>query len=772
MEHALRVLEYDSIRELLVGQCETPLGASLAEALKPAWKAEAVWQSLDRTDEAYRLLATDPPPSLGAVHDVRQSLIRASKGGALGGEELYRIGSAISAMRSVRQFIRPKGADIPYIWGLCEVFPEDRKLEDRLLMSLESDGTVKDEASANLGTLRKKIRSTNSRIIERIQSYTTGKTRDLLSDPIYTVRDGRYVIPLKAENRGKIRGIVHDSSATGHTVYLEPEDVLQLGNAQREAEAAERQEVLRILADLSTQVGAVAPQILVGVEATGELDLLLAKGRLGFALKGCKPLRAEGHVLILEAGRHPLIEPDKVVPTDLSVGTEFQGLLITGPNTGGKTIAMKCAGLAVLMAQSGLMPAARSVRLGPFSQIWADIGDEQSLQQSLSTFSAHIKNIAEALKGLHPGALVLLDEVGAGTDPAEGAALARALLTALRDGGACIIASTHYGELKAFAYNTPGFLNAAMEFDSKSLRPTYRLLLGAPGASHALKIAERCGIPKDIVDQAKEGLGEQQQDVALMLERLETSQKQARIAQGEADRRMAELRKLEEVAQRKLKEADEIRKNVHAKANESIESTLREIRLEAAKIFDEIKQGKATDEGRRKLKDLQEVGASVAAEFKITPKGQATGAQLKKGMSVRVEGYSQVGTLLEDPAGRQVQVQMGPLKLKLDVSLLAPVAAEKAKSKASSIGLQKAQTATTEIHLRHMRAEDAEEELDRFLDEAVLAGLHQVRIVHGKGEGVLRQVTRTMLKKHRDVKTFRDGDATEGGQGVTIAIFR
>lgn len=771
MNHALRVLEFDTIRQSLAAQCETSLGEAEAYQLEPKWNAEEVWNLLAQTEESYKLLSMDAPPPLGGVRDIRKALKIASKGGGLGGDELYQVGTTLAALRTFKVFLNSKKATFPRLWALAEAFTEEKRIEERLLHSLDSDGSVRDEASDSLGEHRRKIRGTNSKITERIQSYTTGKTRELLSDPIYTVRDGRYVIPLKAENRGKIKGIVHDTSSTGATIYLEPEDVLQLGNALREAEAAERQEVARILNELSDLVGTIAGPANIAVEASGQVDLLLAKGRLGFSLKGCMPQPAQGHMLKLEGGRHPLIDPQAVVPTDLVVGQDFEGLLITGPNTGGKTVAMKCAGLVVAMAQSGLMPAARDVRLGPFTQIWADIGDEQSLQQSLSTFSSHIKNIAEALKYLKKGALVLLDEVGAGTDPAEGAALARAILEGLRNKGARIIASTHYGELKAFAFSAEGFSNAAMEFDSKSLRPTYRLLMGAPGASHALKIAERYGIPREVVERAKEGLTEQQQDIAAMLERLEVSQKQARAAQSEADKRQAELRVLEETAKRKLAEADDIRRNVHAKATETIESALRVIRLEAAQIFDEIKAGKPIEEARKKLKDLQEIGQEAAEEYKAPVPKRGDAPQLVKGMAVRVQGYSQTGTLLETPSGKQVQIQVGSLKLKVSVDALTPIAPERAKTGMSS-SLQKAMSATTEVQLRHMRAEDAEELLDKFLDEAVLAGLHQVRIVHGKGEGILRQVTRDMLKRHKAVKSYRDGDATEGGQGVTIAVFK
>ncbi|HZH98634.1 MAG TPA: Smr/MutS family protein, partial [Fimbriimonadaceae bacterium] len=405
-----------------------------------------------------------------------------------------------------------------------------------------------------------------------------------------------------------------------------------------------------------------------------------------------------------------------------------------------------------------------------------DIGDEQSLQQSLSTFSGHIKNISQALRELEKGALTLFDEIGAGTDPAEGAALAKAILKAIKAKGAIVLASTHYGELKAFAYEEEGFANAAMEFDPKSLRPTYRLIMGAPGASHALRIAERYGIPKDVVEEAKEALGTQHQEIAAMIEKLEHAQRQARTAQGEADRRLHELRKAEERANKKLAEAEEIRRTVHSRASAVIEEALREIRLEAQKHFDELKgavDAKSQSEVRSKLKELQEVGQSFAEDFKPRErKRPEADPELVKGMSVKIQGYSQVGTVLEEPKGGSTLVQMGPLKLTVKTRDLSPVKGPtEPKRAAGNVRLQKAQSANTELHLRAMRAEEAMDTLERFLDDAVLAGLPQVRIIHGKGEGILRKLTQDLLRRYPAVKSFREGEPGEGGHGATVVVF-
>ncbi len=778
MDHARRVLEFDSILGRLARLCETEPARVRAASLAPSPVPNVVWHELSRTTEAHTLIANASVPGLIAIRELAPALIRASKGGAIGAIELAQIADLISALRNLRQFLTPRKADLPLLWIHGEALPLIPKLEQVLRDSIDPAGEVRDSASQALGTLRQRKRGLHNRLIERIQQYTN-KHRDLLSDAVYTVRDGRYVVPVKAEHKSKIRGIVHDTSASGATVYLEPEDVLQMGNQLREAEAAEREEVAKVLAKLSALVGEHADELIVGIEAASELDLLFAKAKLAYEMKAILPVARDGMGgLEIQGGRHPILEEQgvPVVPLDMEVGFKARGLLITGPNTGGKTVAIKCVGLFALMAQSGLYVPARHCIFSPFTQVWADIGDEQSLQQSLSTFSGHIKNIAAAIKGLKPGALVLFDEIGAGTDPAEGAALAKAILRHLVDGGATVVASTHYGELKAFAYDADGFSNAAMEFDGKSLKPTYRLIMGAPGSSHALKIADRYGIPAAIGEQARANLEQGAAEVGAMFEKLEQAQRQARIAQGEADRRLNELKRAEKRADEKLAEADEIRRTVHAKANEQIQDALREIRGEASKLFDQLKKGvddKKLAEVRAKLKNLQVSGEERASAFETLKRKRET-AEITKGMSVRAEGYTQIGVVLDEPRDEIALVQMGPLRLRLPTSVLTPQKSTtgSSKGKSTSMALQRATSAATEIHLRAMRAEDAEQELQKFVDESLLAGIHQVRIVHGKGEGVLRKLVQEFLRKSREVATFRDGEPAEGGQGVTIAVFR
>lgn len=775
--HALETLEFDAVLTLLAGHCDTPGGEALARALSPRFDDAGVWFEIERTAEACALLDKSPV-SLAGVKQLEEAVKRAAKKGTIDGASLWQVGESLRVMRSARTTLQRHATDLPKLWLLGQRLADVAKLENRLLTCLDGDGTVRDEASPELKTARQKKASTEKRITEKINSYVSGKSRDLLSDAVVTQRGGRYVIPLKAENKGKIKGIVHDTSASGQTVFIEPEDVVALGNELREAEAKERAEEQRVLTELSEEVGERADEILDGLDAVTELDLVLAKARFGQQNYACVPTKDAAATLNLKRAWHPLIPRDNAVPLDIAIGKEHDCILITGPNTGGKTVAIKTVGLAVAMAQSGMMPFAHAMKLGAFSQIWADIGDEQSLQQSLSTFSGHIKNIADAIRGIRKGALVLLDEIGAGTDPDEGAALARALLLKFQANGARVIASTHYGELKIFASNAKGFTNAAMEFDAKTLRPTYQFHLGVPGSSQAFKVAERHGVPKDVIDEALQGVRDEELDVARMIEKLERAQKQAQTAQSEADRLSARVRQLESEAEQKIKKADEARQRARSDAAEELSEALREIREEADEVFSSLKPGAAQqdiEDARAKLKALQKRGEET--KTRLRPKQEPREAPrqtLTKGTQVRLTNLGQKGTVIDDPKDGHVNVQVGAIKMKVkltDLEYLGEPPQTKAKTTQSKTQLQKGLNASREIHLRQKRAEDAIEELDRFLDESVLAGLPWVRIVHGKGEGILRKITRELLQRHPHVKRFRDADPEQGGQGATIAEF-
>lgn len=780
--HSLKVLEFDLVKEELAGLTESEPGRIVALETTPSWDKATVWKRLQAAKDVGSIFEHSPP-SLRGLSNVSNDAVAAHKGRDLDGATLWKIGQSLICLSRLKEFLQEGIDETSSVYGLFGQLPDLADLGWRLDASLDGDGYVHDAASPELGRIRAVVSQLGKRALDLIQNYTTGRHRDLLSDPLYTQRNGRYVIPLKAENRGKIRGIVHDSSASGQTIYVEPDDVVSVGNKLRESMGLEKAEVNRILKELSELVGREHEAIEKGIEAGAQFDLMFAACRLKDLWNGTWAEEAEADAFLrIEGGRHPLLDPTTAVPLDLMLGGETTGLLITGPNTGGKTVAIKTVGLAVLLSQSGLPVPARFVTLGAFSQVWADIGDEQSLQQSLSTFSGHIKNISSALRELKPGSLVLMDEVGAGTDPAEGAALAKALLEDFVRRGALVMASTHYGELKLFASDHPQFMNASMEFDLKSLKPTYRFLMGTPGSSHAFNIAKRYGIPDHVIKKAEEGFSDQDKDVSRMIEELEAAQKRARVAQSEADRLSAKLKRLEAETGEKLADAERARTKIRTRMADELEELLRQVRVEAAEVFEAVKRDptqKGLDAARKRLKELQDVGKEFTKEIRPTETvvTKESGFEIVKGAPVKILGLNLNGTVLHDPKGNKVAVQAGALRMDVELSKIIatgrPAASpQRKKVRVANLAADKAMTAQREVHLRHFRAEDALEELEKFVDESLLAGIQSVRIVHGKGEGVLRNVTREFLRTHSSVVSFADATAEEGGHGVTIAVLK
>jgi DNA mismatch repair protein MutS2 len=777
--HALEVLEFGEILARLARHCETERGRGLAAELRPERVQAEAHRALARTAEAIELLNSGPP-ALAGVRDLRQPLSLAKRGVSLDGEVLLAAARLLTAVREAHRACSARLEEAPHLARLALRLSPREDLEDRIRGAIGPGGEVLSSASPELARARSEVQSNQARMVERIRRYVSGPARAMLSDPIYTERSGRLVIPLKAEYRGRIKGIVHDSSASGQTIYLEPEDVVEHGNRLREAEAKEKAEILRVLAELSHALGQEAAPLTESLEALADLDLLLAKARLGVEMRGCQPQLADGPYLELTEARHPLLDRAIAVPFSLTLGRDPQAILITGPNTGGKTVTIKAVGLIAAMAQSGMLPPAAEARIGCFTQFWADIGDEQSLEQSLSTFSSHIKNIAEALTKCREGALVLLDEAGAGTDPAEGASLARALFRAFKEKGCRILASTHYGELKSFAANEAGFVNASMEFDEASLRPTYRLLMGVPGASQALAIAERYGIPSEVVEEARQGFTEEEMSLDRAIRELRKVQEEAREARLEAQILRDDLARAEEAARDSAAQSDADRARLRQKASEELREAVRLIRLEAASIFDDLRRAptpEARAKGRQRLKDLEEVAGSFVEDVRPKAPARQTAAQrpVAKGDAVKVKGIDQAGVILDVLGGGRLQVQVGALKMTAaakDVRLLedaAPAAPRQGKPKSQ---IDRRMRAVHEIHLRRLRFEAAQEELEKFLDDSILAGAASLRIVHGKGGGVLRQMTHKVLKGHPQVSGYRTADPDEGGEGVTIVQLR
>jgi len=767
--HALRVLEFAAVLEGLAAQADTEPGRRACLDLEPSFDPDIVGLRIGALAEADAILGTETV-SFAGILPVYDAVERCGKGLSVDGESLHAIGASLKAARlSVEPIAGAQSA--PLLSALVDQIANLPRLEARLLAWLDGDGHVRDEASPALASARGAQRSLRGKIEARVRSYLGGKTREYLSDAVATMRNGRTVLPLKAENKGKIRGIVHDTSASGGTLFVEPEDLVALGNEVRAAEVQEQAEVERVLDGLSAEVGGEAGTILASLAAITELDTVFAKARFGHSLRGCVPRLTEAPTIKLEAARHPMLTG--AVPLTIEFNRESSVYLVTGPNTGGKTVALKVIGLCVLMAQCGMMPPARFMEFKPVTQVWADVGDEQSLSQSLSTFSGHIANIAAALHGALPGSLVILDELGAGTDPAEGAGLARALLLEFHRKGAFVAASTHYGELKTLAAEAQGFRNCSMEFDKESLMPTYRLILDVPGASHAMAVAARLGIPKEVIAEAEGYMGASELDLSRTIQQLADARAAAETSATEAQALSARLSELEKEAAHRAKDAKESNQAMRQRASEEIAELLRQIRVEANEVFEAVKRAGSKEEAaaaKEKLQGLLQVGAEFVKETRPEPSSERIEG-LKPGDPVRVRGQSSVGKVAEVGRSGKVTVLVGAIRMTVKDTELERVAAPPlpASSKPrKNLSLGKAMNSSPELHLRHMRSEDAQEKLEKFVDESVLAGFQTLKVVHGKGEGVLRKLTHDYLRSSVAVKSYALATAEEGGEGVTV----
>ena len=600
-----------------------------------------------------------------------------------------------------------------------------------------------------------------------------------LQDPIVTIRENRYVIPVKQEYRGQVPGIIHDQSASGATLFIEPMAVVEANNEVRRLQAAEKQEILRILSDLSSLVSAIADDLLISLEALGRLDLALAKARYSLKLNAWEPVMSPGSHLDIKKGRHPLLEGE-VVPITINLGRDFDTLVITGPNTGGKTVTLKTVGLLVLMAQSGLhVPADEGTVLGVFGGVFADIGDEQSIEQSLSTFSSHLKNIVSILQQAGRESLVLLDELGAGTDPAEGSALAQSILERLHAVGAKTVATTHYSELKNFAYANPRVENASVEFDAVTLRPTYRLLIGRPGRSNAFEIAARLGLEASLTDRARQFMSADQLKAAELMDELEKNRQEAQRDQEEAARLLEEARLIRDRQRLKEQELEERLEAMLAKSREEAGALVRSVRRESEEMIRELREKLSSDAARdreagiRVARDLLSTmeGKVRARPRRLDPAPGETPHDLRPGEEVFIPRFNQKGFVVGPPEDKQVQVQVGMIKVTVPMSDLRRVQQSGpagGETQVAGIMAAKAREISTQLDLRGMMADEALDEVEKYLDDAGLAGLPKVYIVHGKGTGALRAAVQGYLKTHRRVKSFRFGEAGEGGMGCTV----
>jgi len=789
-EKTLQTLEFPKVLDKLAGHTSFSLSREMVLALRPLTRPEEVADRQARVREAGKVLDARADVSLGGARDIRPGVSRAQLGGILDPMELLEVRGTLECAERIRNALnRLPTEEYPWLAAVRGRIGIFRDVLTLIAQTVSQQGEILDSASPALGKIRGELRVAHQRLIERLQSILNSATyRAAIQEPIITIRNGRYVIPVRSDARGVVRGAVHDRSASGATLYIEPFQTNELNNKWRELQMREEEEIARVLRLIADRIGVQGPAIQDTVLALGELDLAMAAARYGSAVHAVLPVVGADGALNFELARHPLLTGE-VVPISVRLGSDFRVLLVTGPNTGGKTVALKTVGLLTLMAQCGLpIPAAPGSKAAIFEGIFADIGDEQSIEQSLSTFSGHLTNIIHILEETTPNSLLLLDELGAGTDPAEGSALARSLLTHLLALGARVMATTHYSELKAFGAATEGAQNASVEFDVETLTPTYRLSIGLPGRSNALAIAARLGLPSAIIEGSRAFITAEEKRVEKMLAEIERDREAAVAlfaAAQAAERSAVELRgRLEREVREIVRERDVILRSARAEAAASVEDLRRELdRAEAELSLHGSQPANLLDHLRERLAVAVREQPTLLAEppdLKPTPIRKQIPAPAERGITagdrVVLVRSGQAGTVVGGPNSRQeLEVQIGPFKTRVkagEVRLPEPgEAAVVEEPRLAAVGVRRAEVDVPSIDfdLRGMRVDEVLHELERYLNDAYMANLPFVRIIHGKGTGALRQAVREELATNPLVSTFKAAEAREGGEGVTVA---
>jgi DNA mismatch repair protein MutS2 len=801
-EKTLHTLEYDKILERLAGYAAFAVSADLARSLRPCGEVEEARRRLAETSEAIRLMRTHADLTIGGARDIRPHIDLALHGGVLAPVDLLDVKSSLVAARTLVRLFERVNLTYPRLAEIAARLQPPPGVIDAISRALSDRGEILDSASEKLGAIRREMRIAYDRLMAKLQRMVGDPNNaQYLQEAIITQRDGRYVIPLRAEFKGRIKSIVHDQSASGATLFIEPFPVVELNNQFRELQLAERDEERRILAELSYQVGVQASVINQTLAAIAELDLALAKGKFSEDMRASEPIlhpmqpdeskTHPGSVLRLYQARHPLLDPATVVPIDVELDAQTFVMIVTGPNTGGKTVTLKTIGLLALMAQSGLhIPAHNGSEISVFEQVFADIGDEQSIEQSLSTFSGHITNIIRILEQADRRTLVVLDELGAGTDPQEGAALARALLEHLLQRGITTLVTTHHPELKAFAHARSGVVNASVEFDLETLRPTYHLIIGLPGRSNAIAIAQRLGMPEVIISEARQEINPSDLRTEDLLDEIHQQREQARRARAaaEAARKEAEAIRFE-LAER-LEGIEDERREVleaaHQTANleiEALQEEVRETRRMLARLHQPVQELRMVEEKVSELEfEIQKPVKRRAARLE-----PVENRPIQPGDKVRLRSLNMPGVVTALTDG-EAEVQMGALRMRAqldDLEFARPDAVQPGafgtgarrqpgapKSEPPAVRARKQlmpESPGMELDLRGQRADEALDKLDHYLDAAFLSGMPFVRIIHGKGTGKLREVVRQALNQNPHVRSFEGGGEKEGGEGVTVA---
>lgn len=782
-----KTLELDLILEKLAAECSCDDAKDLARGLKPAGDMAEVEMLLQQTEDAFSLLACFGGPSFSGLKNVNNSLHRAAAGGSLNPKELLDIAYCLRALRTLDEWRNHSSGVKTSLDFFFEGITSNKYLETKILSCIVSEEEIADKASDTLFDIRKKIRSKENSIREKLDSLIhSSHYQQFLQEAIITQRNGRFVVPVKAECRGNVPGLVHDTSSTGATVFIEPASVVDANNDIKVLQGKERDEIMRILYELSAESGDFAESIKHSYESAIRLNLIFAKAHLAYKMKATKPILNNEGIICLKKARHPLIDPKKVVATDIALGDEYDTLVITGPNTGGKTVSLKTLGLLTLMTMCGLLiPVADRSRVSVFNNILVDIGNEQSIAQSLSTFSSHMVNIIDIMKKADDKSLILIDELGAGTDPVEGAALAVSIIEALREKGAIIAATTHYAELKAYALDTPGVTNGCCEFDIETLRPTYKLLIGVPGRSNAFAILKHLGMTQDVIDNAKAIVGSDNRDFEAVLEKLEASRHALEEERKVAEEMTERARKIEEKAQSEMDKIETLKARELDKAKreaqkliDAAERKSSQFLLELDKLKKEQTSSNATEIARKtrravksqmgEMDDLinpNELADNWDYDYKL-PRNPVPGDRIV------IKGIGE-GEVLEFK-NNNVFVKSGLLKTRVKLSDIMILDKPKKKPVKTQHNVYRTSSRAdadvkTEIDMRGETVDEALSELGLFIDRCVLNNIEEIRIIHGKGTGALRSAVTDYLKTHPNVSEYRLGRYGEGENGVTIA---
>ena len=789
---SFKVLEFDKIIEILKTKASSSLGLHKIENLEPSSDFEEVQYRLQETTEAQSILIKRGHVNLGGIHDVLDKVKRAEIGASLDPGSLLMVADTLRAARVLSNSLSGDGEEedfnYPIIQSLATSLYIHRETEDAVYNAIVSEIEIADSASHTLRDIRRKIVQKNQSIRSKLNTIISSATyQKYLQDSIISMRGDRFVVPVKAEYRSVVAGIVHDQSSSGATLFIEPMSIVEMNNELRKLKLDEQEEIERILAELSKMIGEIAREIISNQEILEKIDFIFAKGKLSLEMKGIDPKLNKDKSFVIKNGRHPLLDPKKVIANTIYLGDEFHTLVITGPNTGGKTVTIKTVGLFALMTQSGLhIPADFGSSMCVYDNIFADIGDEQSIEQSLSTFSSHMTRIVSILDKVTEDSLVIFDELGAGTDPVEGAALAIAILEDVRMAGAKCIATTHYSELKNYALTKKGVENAAVEFDVETLSPTYRLLIGVPGKSNAFEISKKLGLSEFVINRAKEFINTENIELEDLLQNVEKNRIKAEEDRAEAEKLKTEIQMIRDAEAEKLEKLTNQKEKMMERARSEAFSITRQAKEEVDEIIKrlrELEQERASKEKNRQIeqlrKELTDSMGSLQPTVKsmIVPKVASKEIKnLKAGEDVKVITLNQEGTVVSaDDKKKEAVVQIGIMKMTLPYKSLQRIKNQQQATvtkKTRSVIKAKSGRVKGEVDLRGMNLEEATLELEKYLDDATVAGLEQVTVIHGVGTGVLKTGLQDVLKKNKHVKKKRPGGYGEGGVGVTIVTLK